>query len=240
MNGLPIRTGHPNRRVGLLYWLGEHVASGHREVFAGEARVGVHHHHIGDLFNGLPPHRTTLSRVYTKPFEFRPRCGFARPPVDSAAGDQVEGRYTLSDARGGVVSRRHQDDAMSEADAPRTLGRGGEEHLRGRRMRVFLKEVVLHLPGIVNAQAVRQLDLIQRVLEEAELGAGLPGTRQLVLIEDPEFHGRFFTGPALHGRHAKEVAQYCASLPTSDQSRPPIRPPSTRGKISDLTAASPM
>jgi hypothetical protein len=25
MNGLPIRTGHPNRRVGLLYWLGEHV-----------------------------------------------------------------------------------------------------------------------------------------------------------------------------------------------------------------------
>src|SRR5215475_14518421 len=61
-------------------------------------------------------------------------------------------------------------------------------------MRVFLEEVVLHLPGIVNAQAVRQLDLIQRLLEEAELGAGLPGTRQLVLIEDAEFHGRSFTG----------------------------------------------
>ena len=59
----------------------------------------------------------------------------------------------------------------------------------------------------------RRYDLIQRVLEEAELGAGLPGTRQLVLIEDPEFHGRSFTGPALHGRHAKDVAQYCVSLP---------------------------
>src|SRR5215831_3732003 len=72
MNGLPIRTGHPNRRVGFLYWLGKHVARGHREVFAGEARVRVHHHHIGDLFDGLQPHRTTFSRVYTKPFEFRP------------------------------------------------------------------------------------------------------------------------------------------------------------------------
>ena len=96
---------------------------------------------------------------------------------------------------------------MSEADAPRTLGRGGKEHLRGRRMRVFLEKVVLHLPGIVNAQAVRQLDLIQRVLEEAELGAGLPGTRQLVLIEDPEFHGRSVPSPALRGRHPKEIAQ---------------------------------
>src|ERR1700751_1791245 len=101
---------------------------------------------------------------------------------------------------------------MPEADAPRTLGRGGEEHLRGRRMRVFLEKVVLHLPGIVDAQAVRQLDLIQRVLEEAELRAWLPGTRQLMLIEDPEFHGRSFTSLALRGWHPKEVAQYCASL----------------------------
>ena len=80
-------------------------------------------------------------------------------------------------------------------------------------MRIFLEKVVLYLPGIVNAQAIRQLDLIQRVLEEAELGAGLPGTRQLVLIEDPEFMVAPSPAPALHGRHAKEVAQYCASLP---------------------------
>src|SRR6516165_11970528 len=75
-------------------------------------------------------------------------------------------------------------------------------------MRVFLEKVVLHLPGIVNAQAVRQLDLIQRVLEEAELGAWLPGTRQLMLVEDPEFHGRSFTGPALRGLHPKTVAEW--------------------------------
>src|SRR6516165_7969069 len=110
---------------------------------------------------------------------------------------------------------------MSEADAPRTLRRGGEEHLRGRRMRVFLEEVVLHLPGIVNAQAVRQLDLIQRVLEEAELGAGLPGTRQLVLIEDPEFHGRSFTGPPDMGGTPKRLRNIARRCPASDQSRPP-------------------
>src|SRR6516225_2338505 len=110
---------------------------------------------------------------------------------------------------------------MPEADAPRTLGRGGEEHLRGRRMRVFLKEVVLHLPGIVNAQAVRQLDLIQRVLEEAELGAWLPGTRQLVLIEDPEFHGRSFIGPPHVGGTPKRLRNIAHRCFTSDQSRRP-------------------
>ena len=55
-------------------------------------------------------------------------------------------------------------------------------------------------------RSANQLDLIQRVLEEAELSAWLPGTRELMLIEDPEFHGRSFTGLVLLGRHRKQVA----------------------------------
>src|SRR5712692_9599783 len=48
--------------------------------------------------------------------------------------------------------------------------------------------MVLHLPGVVDAQPVGELHLGQRVLEEPELGAVLPGPRQLVLVEDPELH----------------------------------------------------
>ncbi len=42
------------------------------------------------------------------------------------------------------------------------------------------------------------------------------------------------------GGTPKRLRNIARGCPTSDQSRPPIRPPSTRGKISDLTAASPM
>src|SRR5262249_13710288 len=142
---------------------------------------------------------------------------------------------------GGGVSRRHQDDAMSKADAPRTLGRGGEEHLRSRRMRVFLEEVVLHLPGIVNAQAVRQLDLIpgragrggaqRRAPRDAAAGAHRRSRISWSLLH---------RAPPYMGGTPKRLRNIARRCPTSDQSRPPIRPPSTRGKISDLTAASPM
>ncbi len=57
-------------------------------------------------------------------------------------------------------------------------------------MGVLLEEVVLDLPGIVDAQAIGQLHLIERVLEELELAARLPRPRELMLVEDAEFHGR--------------------------------------------------
>src|SRR6266568_6224265 len=55
-------------------------------------------------------------------------------------------------------------------------------------MGVLLEEVVLDLPGIVDAQAIGQLHLIERVLEELKLAAGLPRPRELMLVEDAEFH----------------------------------------------------
>jgi hypothetical protein len=50
--------------------------------------------------------------------------------------------------------------------------------------------VVLDLPGVVVAEAVGQLDLHERVLEEPVLAARFPRAGELVLVEDPELHGR--------------------------------------------------
>jgi hypothetical protein len=64
---------------------------------------------------------------------------------------------------------------VPETDLPGALGGGGEEDLGGRGMRILLEEVVLDLPRVVDAEAVGQLDLRERVLEEALLAAVVPG-----------------------------------------------------------------
>jgi hypothetical protein len=55
-------------------------------------------------------------------------------------------------------------------------------------VRVLLEEVVLHLPREVDAEAVGQLDLVERILEELVLVPLVPGARDLVLVEDAELH----------------------------------------------------
>ena len=47
---------------------------------------------------------------------------------------------------------------------------------------------MLHLPGVVVAEPVGELDLLERVAEQPVLAVGLPRPRQLVLVEDPEPH----------------------------------------------------
>jgi hypothetical protein len=56
------------------------------------------------------------------------------------------------------------------------LAGGGEEDLGSRGVGVLLQEVVLDLPGVVVAQPVGQLDLVEGLLEEDVLAAGLPGS----------------------------------------------------------------
>jgi hypothetical protein len=57
--------------------------------------------------------------------------------------------------------------------------------------------VVLHLPGVVEANAVGELDLLERVVQEAVLGAlGVPGPRVLVLVEDAEPDSRILSSSA--------------------------------------------
>ena len=50
-------------------------------------------------------------------------------------------------------------------------------------------KMVLDFPEVVDAEPVGQLDLLQGVGEQAVLVVGCPGSRELVLVEDPESHG---------------------------------------------------
>src|SRR5437660_1275738 len=59
-------------------------------------------------------------------------------------------------------------------------------------MRVFFEEVVFDFPGVVNAQAIRQLHLLQRFLKQLLLGAIRPRAWQLMLIENAELHAMSF------------------------------------------------
>ena len=79
---------------------------------------------------------------------------------------------------------------MAEPDLLGALRAGGEEHLGRRGVRIFLEEVVLDLPDVVEAQPVGELDLVERVLEQLLLAPVVPRPRQLMLVENAEFHGR--------------------------------------------------
>ena len=72
----------------------------------------------------------------------------------------------------------------------RALAARGEEHLGRRRVAVLLEEVVLDLPHVLDAERVGELDLLERVLDQLVLGAVVPRTPDLVLVEDPELHRR--------------------------------------------------
>src|SRR5690606_18357688 len=48
--------------------------------------------------------------------------------------------------------------------------------------------VVLDLPDVVEAELVRELDLLERVLEQPVLAVLVPRPWELVLVEDPELH----------------------------------------------------
>ncbi len=175
----------------LLHGLGQHVAARQLEGAALVAGVGLHHHHVGDLLGGLERHGPLLLGGDVEAAELQPRRALADAEVDAAVGDEVEHGDRLGRARGVVVVGDHLADAVAEPDALGARGGGGEEHLGGRAVRVLLEEVVLDGPGVVEAEAVGELDLRERVLHELALVVGAPRRGQLQLVEDAEFHVRF-------------------------------------------------
>ena len=96
--------------------------------------------------------------------------------LDAAVGHQVERGDAFGDALRRVGGELH--DAVAEPDVLGALAGGAEEHLGGRRVRIFLEEVVLDLPGVVVAEPVGQLDLVERVLIELALVVRAPWARQ--------------------------------------------------------------
>src|ERR1700730_8784485 len=78
---------------------------------------------------------------------------------------------------------------MAQPDALGALAGGAEEDFGRGGVRVLFQEVMLDLPGVVVAQPVGELDLGQRILQQLVLALGTPRPRELVLVEDAEFHG---------------------------------------------------
>ena len=55
-------------------------------------------------------------------------------------------------------------------------------------MRILFQEVVLDFPGVVEAELVSELDLVEGLLEELVLAVFVPVSGQLMFVEDAEFH----------------------------------------------------
>jgi len=72
------------------------------------------------------------------------------------------------------VIGRQLDDAVSQADVLSALAGSAEKDLWGRGVRVLLEEVVLYLPRVVVAEAVGQLDLVERLMEQPVLAVLVP------------------------------------------------------------------
>ena len=55
-------------------------------------------------------------------------------------------------------------------------------------MRIFFEKVMLDFPHMIDAELVRELDLVERVLEQLQLRALFPRPRQLMLIKSSQLH----------------------------------------------------
>ena len=192
LDGLAVGAGDPQRRMRLLQRFRHHVAAGHFEELALEAGIGVHHQHVGALLDALLPHPPLLDRVEAdiEAAELHQGGALAGAEFDAAVGDEIERGDALGDARRVIVFRRHQADAVAEADVLGALRAGGEEYLRRGGVRIFLEEMMLDFPGVVDAELVGEFDLLERLLEQPMLVALVPRPRQLMLVENAELHGR--------------------------------------------------
>src|SRR5262245_9004408 len=176
----------------LLTRLGDHVPRREIEVLTvvldrllREARHEHAHRLLPDV--ALVPHASAEG------MELDRTLALAQPELDATAGEQVQGGHPLGDPDRVVGGKL--DDAVAETDAPGTLGGRAQEDLGRRGVRVLLEEVVFHLPRVVVAEPVGQLDLGQRILEQAILAVRPPGPRQLMLVEDAELHAAPSTPP---------------------------------------------
>ena len=156
-----------------------------------EAGVRVHREHVARTCSTASRHIAAS----------RPgRCRSPRAPAREADSPvpnstrpfeiEVERRDALRDARRMVVAAA----ASSTMPCPRRIrfvrcGAGGEEHLGRRGVRVLLEEVVLDLPGVVDARAGRRARPARAPRwTSCARSPSLPRPRQLVLVEDPELH----------------------------------------------------
>ncbi len=165
MDGLALRACHPHRRMRLLQRFRHQVSARHVKIRPAKPGIRTHCQHVGGLFGRLAPHLGLFLRRDAEAFHLECRGQLAGAPVRPTVRYQVQRCNAFRHARGMIVFRRHQRNAVSETDAFGALGAGGEEDLRRRGMRVFLQEVMFDLPHVVDAKPVAELDLRQRILD---------------------------------------------------------------------------
>src|SRR5262249_43268598 len=176
-----------------------------------EAGVGVHDQHVGALLGGFRPHPPLLVDVEAdiEAAKLHQRGALAGAEFDAAIGDEIERCDAFGDAGGMIVFRRHQADAVAEPDALGALRARREEDFRRGGVRIFLEEMVLDFPGVVDAELVGELDLLEGFLQQAVFGTVVPRPRQLMLVENAELHECFLArirkkwAPVLRSEYAQ-------------------------------------
>jgi len=115
---------------------------------------------------------------------------------------ELEGGDALGDAGGMIVAGRRQHHAVTDADGGWCARRRPPGTPRAPRSGRTPRGNGARLPDVVDAQAIGQLDLRQRVLEQTMLGAGCPGPRQLVFVQKSESAWLYssVSGPSRHRR----------------------------------------
>ena len=158
LDGVDLGAGYPERRMGLLVRLRQNVSEGKVEelpvVFPGFGRE-----HGNNCPNRIFPDGAFVPEPAIKGVQFGDGGALTDSEFNSAVTDQVEGGHALGHARG--VVRGELDDAVGQTDLLGPLTGRRKKNLRGGGMGILLEKMVLHLPGVVVAEAVGEFDLIK-------------------------------------------------------------------------------
>jgi hypothetical protein len=119
--------------------------------------------HPRDGVERLVPLRALRRPVDAEALELGAARGLAGAELDAAVGDEVERRDGLGDARGVLVAGRQREGSRGRAGCARCAATPRRGRRPSGRVRVLLEEVVLDLPDRVEAHAVGDLDLLERV-----------------------------------------------------------------------------
>ena len=134
-----------------LQWLGHDIAQREIEIGPVIFAAGILKHRDDRAHRVFPDGALFFKRA-TKRFEFGAARTLAHAKFDAALTDEIKGGDALGNPRRWACRQLH--DAVRQADLLGALACRPEKHLGGRRVRIFLEEMVFDLPGEIVAEPV--------------------------------------------------------------------------------------
>src|SRR5712692_10086328 len=137
----------------------------------------------------LIPGFFSLVRIGAETAKFGPGRRAPGPDFQPSPGYNVQSGGAFSDLYGMVELRDADHNPVPYAD---TLGAHcacGQKHFGGGAMRIFLKEVMLDRPHLVEAELVGKRHLFKRMVVDPLLRLANPRPWHRDFIEQAEFHG---------------------------------------------------